>query len=106
MRTLFETLLKLHFFEVKDLVKQLGITEEQYKQIESGELQMTLPQITALADLVRSNSTNPRSSPSVAIYNYNFGPKSRSVNYPTSYTENDFTNKPQNHEITNPPTNG
>jgi len=106
MRTLLQVLQTLHRYQTKELIQRLGVTEEQYKQIESGELQMSLQQVTALAELIKASTINPRSTPSVAIYNYNFGPKSRSVNYPTSYNENDYTNNSQNHETTNPQANG
>ncbi len=72
---------------------------------------MSLRQMTALAELIKANTNSPAPSSPVAIYygnhyNYNFGTKSRGINSPNTYTENDFTNKPQNHENTNPETNG
>ena len=36
MRTLLEVLQTLHRYQTKELIQQLGVTEEQYKQIESG----------------------------------------------------------------------
>jgi len=111
MRTLLDVLQNLSGHPSKDLAQLLGITEQEYKQIESGETQMSLRQMTALAELIKANTDSSTPCLPVAIYygnhyNYNFGPKSRGINTPTTYTENDFTNKPHNHENTNPQTNG
>jgi len=111
MRVILDVLRNLSGHPAKDLAERLGITEQEYKQIESGEKQMSPRQMTALAELIKASTDNPVPSSPVAIYygnhyNYNFGSKSRGINSPSTYTENDFTNKPQNHENTNPQTNG
>jgi len=111
MRTLLDVLQNLTGHPSKTLTERLGITEQEYKQIESGETQMSLRQMTALAELIKANTDRQVPGSPVAIYygnhyNYNFGPKSRGINTPNTYTENDYTNKPQNHETTNPNTNG
>lgn len=105
MRTLLDVLQNLHRHQIKDLIGQLGVTDEEYNRIESGELQMSPSQIVALAELIKASTTNSRASPVVAIYNYNFGPKSHTINYPNSYSENEHIVKPQNNETTNPKTN-
>lgn len=111
MRTLLDVLQNLSGRPSKDLAQSLGITEQEYKQIESGEIQMSVQQMTALAELIKANTDSPAPGPPVAIYyanhyNYNFGAKSRGISTPTTYTENDFTNKPHDHENTNLQANG
>jgi len=110
MGTLLDALQNLSGFKTKDLVNHLGITEEEYRQIESGRMQMSLPQMKALAELLKSNTNSPVPGSTIAIYygntyNYNIGTKSRGINTPNTYTENDYTNKSHNHENTNPQTN-
>ncbi len=104
MSTLLNVLQTVHRYQTKDLIQQLGVTEEEYQQIASGELQMSLQQITALAELINVNKVNSGTSPIVVINNYNLGLKSRAIHYPTNYTENDYSNNSKNHETVKPKT--
>jgi len=100
MSTLLNVLQTVHRYQTKDLLQQLGVTEEEYQQIVSGELQMSLQQITALTELIDISKAHSGIGPVVVINNYNLGLKSRAINYPNSYTENEHIVKPQNHENT------
>lgn len=104
MSTLLNVLQTVHRYQTKDLIQRLGVTEEEYEQIVSGELQMSLQQITALTELINVNKVNSGIGPVVVINNYNIGMKSRAIHYPTNYTENDYSNNSKNHETTTPNT--
>jgi DNA-binding XRE family transcriptional regulator len=95
MNMLLEALRNLRGYDKKELARLLCISEIEYREIETGPLELTEQQANTVAELFKSNTPTGGGRTGVTIYN--FGPGSRAITNVTNYYECDEEkSKPEN----------